>query len=537
MKKSMDMHSIYENIVLRMSDPVVVFNTDDTLSLANPSGERLIGDLGFTVKSLKMDTFIEATHLKPFDTLEDYNDNVRIDTLMGERYYHCECKKEYDAKGQYLGACFHFTDFTGVIVRFWEQSYQADHDDLTGLYSKDAFCYHGARLLEKYYHDDFCLVCSNIIEFKLVNETYGVEVGNQVLEYVGNFLEEFSQDKVIVSRLNSDHFAILMPSMMLDVNYLKEHSYMKVNLENYEIIIRILYGVYDVKRGERDVAAMCERANIAIEQEAEKSSVGFYTERMRSKLLLNTTLMEHFPIYMNNKNFVPFVQPQVEDGKIVGGEVLVRLKIDDVVTTPDAFVPVLENSGKISELDVYIWEETCKLLNNMKNEHLPMYPLSVNVSGMDFEIFDLFDVFMRLTDEYEIPHELLRIEITETIFVNRNMQLHTIEKLRNEGFLVEMDDFGSGYSSLNMLKDMPIDIVKLDMGFIQDCEKSKRGQLILETAIHLVQNLGMDSIAEGVETEKQIELLSNAGNKTMQGYYFHKPMAAQDYIKLLKGLK
>ena len=214
-----------------------------------------------------------------------------------------------------------------------------------------------------------------------------------------------------------------------------------------------------------------------------------------------------------------------------------RLKIDDVVTTPDAFVPVLENSGKISELDVYIWEETCKLLNNMKNEHLPMYPLSVNVSGMDFEIFDLFDVFMRLTDEYEIPHELLRIEITETIFVNRNMQLHTIEKLRNEGFLVEMDDFGSGYSSLNMLKDMPIDIVKLDMGFIQDCEKSKRGQLILETAIHLVQNLGMDSIAEGVETEKQIELLSNAGNKTMQGYYFHKPMAAQDYIKLLKGLK
>lgn len=205
--------------------------------------------------------------------------------------------------------------------------------------------------------------------------------------------------------------------------------------------------------------------------------------------------------------------------------------------SPGMFIPIFEKNGMIVEVDRHIWRCACSLLAKWKGVHDELF-ISVNISPKDFYFFDVAEELKALVKEYDIEPEKLRIEITETVMMTElDDRMKTLDELRRAGFIVEMDDFGSGYSSLNMLKDMPVDVLKLDMRFLSKSSDEKRAQTIIRNIIHLSEELSIDSLTEGVETQEQYKSLSEMGCKLFQGYYFAKPMPVEDFIEFVNERK
>ena len=233
---------------------------------------------------------------------------------------------------------------------------------------------------------------------------------------------------------------------------------------------------------------------------------------------------------------IPYLQP-IEDRKgcIVGAEALVRWNHPDLgFLVPAMFVPVFEDNGMIAEMDRCMWRSACEILKGWQQDHPDLF-ISVNISPKDFYYMDVAAEIKALVEEFSLPPEKLRLEITETVMMNdEENHLAVINDLRNAGFLVEMDDFGSGYSSLNMLKDMPMDVLKIDMKFLSHSSEEIKTRRILLGIIDLAADLGFVSVIEGVETEDQYTLLSNMGCRLFQGYYIARPMVADDFEIFLK---
>jgi EAL domain-containing protein (putative c-di-GMP-specific phosphodiesterase class I) len=227
-----------------------------------------------------------------------------------------------------------------------------------------------------------------------------------------------------------------------------------------------------------------------------------------------------------------FLQPQCDgSGQAHGAEALVRWQHPSRgLLSPFFFIDILEKAGLVHRLDNYIWNKAAQQLASWKNTKNSDYHISVNISTKDFYLLDLYETFVDLVNEYEIEPARLKLEITETALMtdfNKNMDI--IRKLQNYGFMIEIDDFGSGYSSLNMLKDISADILKIDMGFLRASENEVKGRDILETIIELAQKLGMEVITEGVETKKQLDMLNAMGCGMYQGYYFSKPIPVGEF--------
>ena len=241
---------------------------------------------------------------------------------------------------------------------------------------------------------------------------------------------------------------------------------------------------------------------------------------------------------LSQHEVVFYLQPQcrASSGKIVGAEALARwIKPDGTVIPPDEFIPILEKRGLISDLDMYIWEEVCRWQRGwIDSGHTPL-PVSINVSVADILHTDLPKYFENLTDRYSLERKLIKIEITESSYIsNATLVRDTVHSLREKGFTVLMDDFGSGYSTLNMLKNLNIDIIKLDAQFLRMDESNEEKSIrILESVTNMTKTIGVPIIAEGVETEKQKDFLLDLGCRYIQGYYFYKPMPAADYERLI----
>ena len=255
--------------------------------------------------------------------------------------------------------------------------------------------------------------------------------------------------------------------------------------------------------------------------------------------MMNTTLRENeiinsFNMAIKNGEFHIFLQPQVErDGTVVSGEALARwIHPEKGVIPPGMFIGVLENANLIYKMDSYVWELAAKQLSLWKGTDKEKYRISVNISPKDLQFLDIEVVFTELIEKYDISPQKLNLEITETaVASNVGRVIEQIEHLRQKGFIVEMDDFGSGYSSLNLLKDFKVDVLKIDMKFLSNTGDKNRADIILEHIVNMAQKLDMVVIAEGVENKEQLELLDNMGCDLFQGYYFSKPVAIDDFIK------
>lgn len=306
--------------------------------------------------------------------------------------------------------------------------------------------------------------------------------------------------------------------------------------DNNAFRMHVFIGVYDIENLDDPVSIMCDKANIAGDtiKNDYHSYIAYYNNAMLENSIEERRIIGEFERALNNEEFVMYLQPQVDfKGIARGAEALVRWRHPvKGLLSPAVFVDVLEKAGLIYKIDKYMWEKAAAKLKEWKELGKEQYHISVNISTKDFYLVDVYETFVDIVERNGINPEKLKLEITETtIMDNFERNIKIIKRLQDYGFKIEIDDFGSGYSSLNMLKDISADILKIDMGFLNATENELKGQDILESIIFLAQKLGMEVITEGVETSQQLTMLIQMGCRMFQGYYFSRPVPEEEFEK------
>lgn len=413
------------------------------------------------------------------------------------------------------------------------------YDRLTGLYTKEFFFQKVKETLIQHPDESYDIICSDIENFKLVNDVFGVAAGDQLLRDVGAFYRDFVKDRGFCGRLNADQFVCLLEhtSDYTDQTFIDANAQINSpgNIKN----VVMKWGVYLIEDRSISVEQMCDRALLAVR--GIKGQYGkyyaTYDDKLRSKLLKEQEITDCMETALAEGQFEIYIQPKyrINDNRLSGAEALIRWNHPEWgFQSPAQFIPVFEKNGFITKLDVFVWEQACAALRDWEDRGLPPISLSVNVSRADIYNTDLTNILQNILEKYHMPASRLHLEITESAYTEDPKQIiDTVSGLRELGFAIEMDDFGSGYSSLNMLNQMPLDILKLDMKFIQ----SETAKPVNEGILHFIMNLArwMDLavVAEGVETKEQLERLKEAGCDYAQGYYYAKPMPRSEFEALL----
>lgn len=454
-----------------------------------------------------------------------------------EAFLKIQKQRLVDEKNQYQGCYFIFQDRTKEINDLNREHYLATHDTLTGLYNKEYFYEQTENYLKEHPDEEFMILCSDIKDFKMINDIFGKETGDKVPCQVARMLEKMMKEAKVYGRLENDHFAILLPKHACREGDFENETQWNVAECMYEGVsfpLTNYMGIYEVKDRSLPVSVMCDRARMAIAtiKGDQKNTVAYYDDALRDNILHEQELTGELKTAIEQNQIKMFLQPQMSpDGKMLGAEALVRwMHPTKGQIMPGDFIPVFEKNGLITEVDKFIWECACKQLQKWKREGREEIYISVNISPKDMYFLDIHQIFADLIKKYEIETKNLKLEITETaVMTDFKRHLELIEKLRQSGFCVEMDDFGSGYSSLNMLKDIHVDVVKIDMGFLRKNQDTERGKTILQTIITLSKQLGMNVVTEGVETEEQLRFLTQMGCDIIQGYYFSKPIPVEQF--------
>ncbi|MCM1133770.1 MAG: EAL domain-containing protein [Ruminococcus flavefaciens] len=452
------------------------------------------------------------------------------------RQYSVEYRKIFDSSLKYLGCFFLIHDKTEEHTKYCNEKYRATHDLLTGLYNKNYFCDSVREILNSKPDESYCIIVTDVKNFKIVNDVFGVEAGDRLLKKIAEVTSSVGGKNCIYGRISGDRFAVFMPKEIFSESELLEaYSVLDSFMEKSAFKTHIHIGVYEVTDPNLRVSVMCDRANLAIKtiKDSYRSVVAYYDRSLREKFINEHRVISEFERALTEGQFRLYIQPQTfaEDGRVEGGEALVRwFHPEDGMIPPDSFIKIFEHTGLISRLDMFMWETACAYLRKWADMGLENTYISVNISQKDFFLIDVYDVITSLVEKYELSPKRLHLEITETAMMdNPTAQLELIARLRSEGFIVEIDDFGSGYSSLNMLKDFDADVLKIDMGFLRKTEHQERSHAILKTIISLAKFLDMEVITEGVETQVQVDFLAEYGCDIYQGYFFAKPMPVEEF--------
>lgn len=527
-------HQMFDKLVTNVSAPTFFFDDSHNCIYMNPVGMEMFNidkDDFEKPKKVILD-FLEKNNKIDSD---EFQIKIPIVKEDGEHIFQTEYKKLYDKKNELIGSYIIFSDVTDDEKKAEFERYRADHDSLTGLYNDSALKRKIEEKLRENPDTEYYIVTSNIKEFKIINDVFGRTSGDALLKQCAEILSKISVKDEIFGRIGADKFGLLVRKELFDEELFLKSSKDMVKIpenEDYPLIIQI--GVYEVVDRNMPVSAMFDRAYMAMSSIKDDVNIriAYYENEMREDLVWEQKILGELEDAIKEKHLLPYLQPQVDvDGKIEGAEVLVRWRHpQEGLRMPGKFINVLEKNGKIVNLDMYIWEEACIILKSWKERGFDNMYLSVNISPKDFYYVDLYEVFMKLIEKYELDAKNLRLEITESVVMNDiEQKLLVINKLRSAGFLIEMDDFGSGYSSLNLLKDLPVDILKLDMVFLKETKNPERAKIILQEIINMARKLIIPVISEGVETEEQVSFLSDMGCGMFQGYYFAKPISLEEF--------
>lgn len=448
-----------------------------------------------------------------------------------------QLQRMVDEKKLLQGGYFVIQDRTEEINNLKQEQYLATHDSLTGLYNKEYFCEVAKRYLERYPETEFYVICTDIKEFKIINDSFGTQIGDQILRNTARMLKEDLRGAVVTGRIGSDVFAILMPKGNYNELFFrnqKSKDFLHGIDKAFSFSVVSHVGIYEVTERELPVSVMCDRARMAISaiKEDYHKRIAYYDGKLRAEIVREQELIKDFDKALENGQIKMFLQPQTSvDGKLLGAEALVRWQHPEKGwISPGEFIPIFERNGLISDIDRFIWEEACRQLKVWKEMGRDDIYISVNISPRDFYFINVYQTFIELVEKYEIEPKNLKLEITETaIVMDFNRQMELINRLRRNGFVVEMDDFGSGYSSLNMLKDIHVDVLKIDMAFLKKAKDEERSKKILQMVVGLSNQLGMPVITEGVETAEQVQFLAEIGCDVFQGYYFARPMSVAEF--------
>ncbi|MDD5936215.1 MAG: EAL domain-containing protein [Clostridiales bacterium] len=419
---------------------------------------------------------------------------------------------------------------------------KTERDEVTGLYNKQFFMQKLSELLNNGESEQYDLICIGVEQFKLINDTYGVCGGDKVLHHIGRILQAACSRYNICGRFEADKFYGILPHSEIYTNEMFLPWKKKVNCFPIDMDIKVHCGIYYIHNKTVPIEAMCDRALLAADKNRGKYDELFYIydDSIRKKLLEEQFITSNMQTAIDQNQFQVYYQPKydLETEKVIGAEALVRwIHPEKGIIFPADFIPIFEKNGFITKLDEYVWETACKDLRTWMDAGIPVVAISVNVSRADLYNPKMIGNLLQIINKYGIPLSYIHLEITESAYTENPKQIvSVVRKLRDLGFLIEMDDFGSGYSSLNMLADMPVDVLKLDMGFIRSETQVLSSKGILGFVISLAKWLNLSVVAEGVETKEQIVALRSMQCNYAQGYYYAKPMNYESFSKVLKTL-
>ena len=419
----------------------------------------------------------------------------------------------------------------------------SERDSVTGLYTKLKFYQKVRQMLTEVQGEKFAFVRIDIDRFKMINNFYGIKEGDKVLKSIAQELIRISTafDNFLYARLENDVFACCLPYKEENIELLVNALQLNLKKVNKDYNIKVSCGVYVINDYNMDVSEMYDRAYLAAKNCKGKfvQNVAYYDVSMIENMRQEQFIINEVNKALEEEQFAVFLQPKVNlvTGKPYVAEALVRwMHPERGMISPGEFIPIYERNGIIGRLDQYMWRSVCKLLRKWLDEGKNPDPISVNVSRVNIYNPHLVEIFNKLITEFQIPPHLLNLEITESAFMeDQALIMKTMHRLHELGFRIMMDDFGSGYSSLNILKDMEIDYLKIDMQFLQqDVEFNGKGEKVLTSIVRMAKWLHLPSIVEGVETAEQVDFLKCIGCEYAQGFYFAKPMPVADYEKYIE---
>ncbi|MDO5111670.1 MAG: PAS domain-containing protein [Clostridia bacterium] len=416
---------------------------------------------------------------------------------------------------------------------------RAERDALTGLYNRSAFIERAGRMIAAQPPGYYVIACFDIDKFKVVNDRYGSEKGDRVLCFIAEIFEKgFGAAGGICCRVMADQFAVLYPYSFMGSEQIARIRQEAMELDGSIPPIVFSVGRYIIEDKTLSVSAMFDRAVLAEASVKGRfdTHIALYDESMRVELLLEQQTISEMEEALQQKQFEVYLQPQYNHatGALIGAEALIRWQHPQRgLLLPAEFLPLFERNGFVYEMDKYVWEQSCVVLRRWLDSGVEPLPVSVNISGYDAFREDFFATITSLMEAYRIPPDLLRLEITESAFVqSAEALIEIVSRLTAYGFIVGIDDFGSGYSTLNVLKDVPASVLKLDMRLLANTGNTQRGGTIRESVVRMTKWLGIPVIAEGVETREQADFLRSIGCNYVQGFLYARPMPIDEFERV-----
>lgn len=410
-----------------------------------------------------------------------------------------------------------------------------EFDELTGIYNKQAFLHHAEQMLEDNPDGQYVLIGIDIDNYKLTNSQYGEKKCDEFLQYFGNSLRKAVTDGV-VGRFGGDQFILMLPFVgEFRAGYLEEA--VRSIIKDAPIPHQIAkMGIYYLIDRNVPLATCCDHSFLPIKQikGIYGQDVAFYTDEMRNQIMQQQRIQDCMEEALEQGQFVVYYQPKHDcmSRRIAGAEALVRwIHPEYGFMSPGQFIPLFERNGFITKLDTYVLERVCIDMKRWEKNGITPVPVSINISRRDFFENGWIEKRLEMIEKLQIDPRYLHMEVTESLCTeNPEHIIECVQMVRGRGYLVEMDDFGSGYSSLGMLADFPLDVIKLDISFVRRLDKN---EIVVETLIKLAHRMGFKVVAEGVENERQFKKLEEFGCDYIQGYYFSKPLSVTDFENYL----
>ena len=513
-------------------------------SLSLEVGKKLLGSSGSYDRGLKASAnfFVEAGDRERYFHSSSM-ENLRQKLTGQKKYSFTVCSRKREGGRHLLKFSYSYLDEgqNEILAVVEDITYDLDHDTVTGAYSRQGFINFATRLLEQEREaSQYAILFFNIKGFKAINELFGVEGGDQVLIQSVKLLQSSELQPLAVGRMEADHFVCLIRKENLDYEALTGlcHRIYERGGKQYRFYGRC--GIYMIEDRERSVSGMCDCAKLAKESIKDDyvKPYAMFNSTMRDGFVEKKELISEFHHAMEQSEFHVFYQPvyDVRSGKLASAEALIRwIHPKRGLLSPGKFIPIFEENGFISELDLFVGNHTSRFLQTRIEKGLPVIPIAINLSRMDFYDLKLVNTILSEIRNAGLPLGFPRIEITESAYasmVEHNREL--LLAIREKGIKILIDDFGSGYSSFSTLQEFSFDILKLDMGFVQQIGRNRKSEQIIHYLINMAHSLGLQVIAEGVETKEQAEFLIQSDCDFIQGYYYSKPLSEEDFEQLLE---
>lgn len=536
--------SVLQQVTLKrvmqdMNNGIAVFDNDDQCIYANDYMRNIC-----RIKSNQNPTEVLSLIVQrisggiPLKDLEQKEDTIHRMENGKDVFYKMNFSRIETKEKRYIGSYLMMVDTTEENNREKLERFRNTHDPLTGLYNKHYFYEKVADMLEANPDEKYFIVCCDVGKFKLINEFNGIAVGDKILKSFAEALKEKTVIGEIYGRIDNDRFAILIPKDRLNLQiFIDESQRIFKETVNLSILPTCYFGVYEIEDTDMRVSFMCDRAFIAIDTIKGQygKQVAWYDSKLRDSALREQELVYQLPEAISTGQIKIYLQPQSTiEGKAVGAEALVRWEHpDEGVVSPSEFIPIFEKNGMITKIDRYVWHLVFQKLFEWKTAGREDFYISVNISPKDFYLMSILNEFNDLLKEFDINPKNLHVEFSEDVMmVDLERQIRLIEQLHKIGFTIEIGDFGAGNTSLKILRECNIDILKVDIGFLQNTNSPRNAHIIMKELITMAKNLGIKILAKGIEAKDQMDLLHEEGCDLFQGYYFSKPIDTRSFERI-----